>query len=78
MSKERKVLTERYFKKKWQDVYTFTPSDLRFLLIEAGINRERIEMAHVNRNGHEWLDVTINCDDGWVSVPFDLYGEEKE
>lgn len=78
MSKERKVLTERYFKKKWQDVYTFTPSDLRSLLIGAGINRESIEMAHVDRGGHEWLDVTINCDDGWVSVPFDLCGEEGE
>lgn len=78
MSKEVKVLTERDYKKKWQTVYTLTPADLRFLLIGIGIEKENIEMAHINRGGHEWLDVTIKTDDGWVSVPFDLYEEEEE
>ncbi len=78
MSKERKVLTERDYKKKWQPIYTFTPADLLFLLVGAGIEKENIEMAHVNRGGHEWLDVTIKTDDGWVSTPFDLDGEEDK
>lgn len=78
MSKEVKVLTERDYKKKLQIVYTLTPADLRFLLIGAGIKKENIEMAHINRGGHEWLDVTIKTDDGWVSMPFDLYGDEEE
>lgn len=77
MSKERKVLTERDFKKKWQNVYTFTPADLRCLLVGAGIDKKRIEMAHTNRCGHEWLAVTIDCDDGFIYVPFGLYGEEE-
>lgn len=78
MSKEVKVLTERDYKKKWQTVYTLTPADLRFLLIGAGIEKENIEMAHINRGCNEWLDVTIKTDDGWVSAPFNLYtgGEE--
>ena len=78
MSKEVKILTERDYKKKWQTVYTLTPADLRFLLIGIGIEKENIEMAHINRGGHEWLDVTIKTDDGWVSVPFDADLEEEK
>lgn len=72
----RKVLTERDYKKRMQRVYTLTPDDLRFLLIGAGISKERIEMAHIIRNGHEWLDVTIDDPDGgWVGVSFETYEE---
>lgn len=78
MSKEVKILTERDYKKKWQTVYTLTPADLRILLIGAGIEKDNIEMAHINIGGHEWLDVTIQVDDGWIYVPFDLCGEEEE
>lgn len=77
----RKVLKERDYKKKMQRVYTLIPADLRFLLIGAGINKERIEMAHVIRDGHEWLDVIVDDPDGgWVGVSFETYedtgGEE--
>ena len=77
----KKVLTERDYKKKMQIVYTLTPADLRFLLIGAGIKKERIEMAHVVKDGHVWLDVSVDDPDGgWVGVSFESYedagGEE--
>ena len=78
MSKKdsRKVLKERDYKKKMQRVYTLTPADLRFLLIGAGMDKERIEMAHVIRYEHEWLDVTVdNSNGGWTSVAFETYEE---
>lgn len=77
----RKVLTERDYKKKMQRVYTLTPADLRFLLIGAGIDKGRIEMAHVIRDGHEWLSVMVDDPDGgWVGASFETYedaGGEK-
>lgn len=78
MSKEVKILTERDYKKKWQTVYTFTPADMRFLLVGAGIKKENIEMAHINRGGHEWLNITIKADGGWVSISCPVEGEEEE
>lgn len=80
MKNKYKVLTELDFKKKWQTVYTLTPADLRFMLICAGIEKERIEMAHVCSDNHEWLRVTIDDDDGkgFVGVSFPVCGEEEE
>lgn len=79
MKDEYKVLTERDFKKELQTVYTLTPADLRFMLVEGGIKKERIEMAHVCRNGHEWLRVMIHDDDGngYVSCTFPIDGAKK-
>lgn len=80
MKKDYKVLTERDFKKKLQTVYTLTPGELRFMLVESGIKKERIEMAHVCRSGHEWLRVTIEDEDGngSTSTSFPIYGDDEE
>lgn len=80
MKEDYKVLTERDLEKKTQAVYTLTPGDLRFLLTASGIKKERIEMAHVCRGGHEWLRVTIDDEDGHgsTSTSFPLYGDDEE
>lgn len=80
MKDEYKVLTERDFKKELQTVYTLTPADLRFMLTACGIKKERIEMAHVCRNGHEFLHVVIYDDGenrGFTSVNFPISEEEE-